>query len=123
MRDLPCLTCAPAVCGAGRSAYLAGAPTVIRATGGRLQQLPPVATSHYLSRILTGIRTHRPELPFVRLPSPWDSSLYPVQRPHVAAGRGPAVVPRRRSPRRRHGRLGGHHDEQPRRAALGLGQP
>lgn len=69
-----------------RSAYLAGAPTVIRATGGRLQQLPPVATSHYLSRILTGIRTHRPELPFVRLlPSPWDSSLYPVQQPHVAA--------------------------------------
>lgn len=69
-----------------RSAYLASAPGVIRVTGGRLQQLPPTATSHYMGRILMGIRTLRPDLPFVRLlPSPWRSPLYPVQRPHAEA--------------------------------------
>lgn len=74
-----------------RAGYLALAPGVIRLTDGRLWQLPAVATSHYLGRMVDGIRYMRPDLPIVRLlPAPWDSALYPSQRPHpraVAEGR------------------------------------
>lgn len=74
-----------------RAGYLRAAPPVIRLTGGRMWQLPAVATSHYLARMVEGIRYMRPGLPVVRLlPAPWDSPLYPSQRPHphaVAAAR------------------------------------
>lgn len=69
-----------------RGSYLRTAPWVIRATGGRLTQLPPRATSHYLARMVAGIRYIRPGLPVVRLlPAPYDSRLYPAQRPHPIA--------------------------------------
>ncbi|MFN8125585.1 MAG: SGNH/GDSL hydrolase family protein [Candidatus Nanopelagicales bacterium] len=75
-----------------REMYHRASPTVIRLSDGRLQQLPPRATSHYHGRILSGIRTLRPDLPFARLlPSPWHSRLYPVQRSHA-----PAVAEARR---------------------------
>lgn len=71
-----------------RRSYLAVAPHVIRATDGRLRQLPQAATDRYLTRIVEGVRTFRPGLPVVVPgPSPYRSDLYPSQRPHV-----PAVV-------------------------------
>lgn len=74
-----------------RSAYRGAAPHVIRGTAGRLPQLSITATSHYLGRIVTGIRTFRPEVPIIRLlPAPYDAAIYPSQRHHaqaVAAGR------------------------------------
>jgi hypothetical protein len=74
-----------------RSAYRSAAPHVIRGTGGRLPQLSIPATSHYLGRMVGGIRTYRPEVPIVRLlPAPHDAAIYPSQRHHaeaVAAGR------------------------------------
>lgn len=69
-----------------RAGYLRLAPPVIRLTRGQMWQLPAVATSHYLARMVAGIRYMRPGLPIVRLlPAPWDSPLYPSQRPHAAA--------------------------------------
>ena len=77
---------------ATRRGYAAAAPRVIAATGGRLAQLSPTATNHYLSRMLHGIRYMRPDLPVVRLlPAPYDSGLYPSARPHA-----PAVAAARR---------------------------
>lgn len=74
-----------------RSAYRSGAPHVIRGTGGRLPQLPIEATSHYMSRTVSGIRAYRPDVPILRLlPAPYDAAIYPSQRHHpqaVAAGR------------------------------------
>lgn len=74
-----------------RSLYRSAAPPVIRRTGGRLPQLPIPATSHYLSRIVEGIRAYRPEVPVLRLlPAPYDAAIYPSQRHHgeaVATGR------------------------------------
>lgn len=69
-----------------RRGYLAVAPYVVRATNGRLRQLPQAATDRYLTRIVEGVRTFRPGLPVVALtPSPYRSDLYPSQRPHVPA--------------------------------------
>lgn len=69
-----------------RRAYLGSAPTIIRATGGRLAQLQPTATQHYLSRMVQAIRVFRPETPIVRhLPAPYDSDRYPSQRHHTQA--------------------------------------
>lgn len=69
-----------------RQGYRWAAPRVIRGTGGRLPQLPVVATSHYLSRMVEAIRHFRPEVPFVRLlPAPYDASIYPAQRHHAEA--------------------------------------
>ncbi len=69
-----------------RRAYLAAAPRVISWTGGRFSQLPPVVSNHYLSRMVSGIRYIRPDLPIVRLlPTPYDSELYPSKRPHPPA--------------------------------------
>lgn len=69
-----------------RAAYLRAAPPVIRRSDGRMWQLPAVATSHYLGRMVTAIRHWRPQLPIVRLlPAPWDSAMYPSQRPHARA--------------------------------------
>lgn len=69
-----------------RAGYLRAAPRLIRATDGRLTQLSPRATSHYLARMVTGLRIIRPDLPIIRLlPAPWDSALYPAQRSHPVA--------------------------------------
>jgi hypothetical protein len=69
-----------------RTAYRTAAPHVIRGTGGRLPQLSIEATSHYLSRMVQGIRTYRPDLPIVRLlPAPYDAAIYPAQRHHEQA--------------------------------------
>jgi hypothetical protein len=69
-----------------REVYRSASPYVIRATGGRLRQLPQAATDHYLSRILQGVHTYRPGLPAVLLgPSPYDAAAYPSQRHHDAA--------------------------------------
>ncbi len=75
-----------------RTGYLTAAPYVIRATDGRLRQLPQAATDRYLTRIVEGVRTFRPGLPVVALgPSPYRGDAYPSQRPHA-----PAVAAARR---------------------------
>ena len=74
-----------------RRAYGAASPWVIRATGGRMRQLPQAATDHYLARIVQGVRTYRPGVPVVLLgPSPHAAATYPSHRHHepaVAAAR------------------------------------
>ncbi len=69
-----------------RDAYRAATPHVIRATGGRMRQLPQIATDHYLTRIVEGVRAYRPGLPVVLMgPSPYDAPAYPSGRHHAAA--------------------------------------
>lgn len=69
-----------------RETYRTAAPHVIRATGGRLRQLPQRATDHYLARVVQGVRTYRPALPVVLLgPSPYAAAAYPAQRHHAPA--------------------------------------
>lgn len=69
-----------------RRAYGAASPWVIRATGGRMRQLPQAATDHYLARIVQGVRTYRPGIPVVLLgPSPYAAASYPSARPHALA--------------------------------------
>ena len=69
-----------------RQAYLGLSPRVITATGGRLTQLSPTATSHYLGRLVSAIRYWRPELPIVRLlPAHWAGDVYPARRSHAPA--------------------------------------
>ncbi|MDP4014348.1 MAG: SGNH/GDSL hydrolase family protein [Candidatus Nanopelagicales bacterium] len=69
-----------------RRTYLGTAPAIIRASGGRLAQLPTAATQHYLSRMVDAIRVFRPDVPIVRhLPGPYDSDRYPSQRHHADA--------------------------------------
>lgn len=69
-----------------RDAYRTAAPHMIRATGGRMRQLPQEATDHYLARIVEGVRTFRPGLPVVLLgPSPHAASSYPSHRHHDPA--------------------------------------
>ena len=69
-----------------RRGYLRVAPSLISLTDGRISQLSPQAANHYLYRILDGIRYMRPEIPVVRLlPTPYESDLYPSQRPHAPA--------------------------------------
>ncbi len=75
-----------------RTAYTTATPWVIRATGGRLRQLPQAATDHYLARIVEGIHHYRPGIPVVLVgPSPHSASAYPSHRQHA-----PAVVAARR---------------------------
>ena len=75
-----------------RSAYAAASPWAIRATGGRMRQLPQAATDQYLTRIVQGVRHYRPGIPAVLLgPSPHAAQSYPSHRQHV-----PAVVAARR---------------------------
>lgn len=73
---------------------------MIRATGGRLRQLPQAATDVYLQRITEAMRLLSPlaeSVPVVLLgPSPYASSAYPSQRPHA-----PAVAAARRWARSR----------------------
>ena len=69
-----------------RRAHRAGSPLVIRATGGRLRQLPQDVTDRYLARIVEGVRHYRPGIPVVLLgPSPYASPAYPSQRHHAPA--------------------------------------
>ena len=69
-----------------RRAYGAAAPRVIRATDGRMRQLPQAATDHYLGRIVQGVDTYRPGIPVVLLgPSPHAASAYPSLRQHAPA--------------------------------------
>jgi hypothetical protein len=71
-----------------RSAYARAAPRVIRATDGRMRQLPQGATDHYLTRIVEGLHHYRPGIPVVLLgPSPYAADRYPSQRPHASAVR------------------------------------
>ncbi len=67
-------------------------PRVIRATGGRLRQLPQAATDTYLSRTVQAVRLLAGDLPVVLLgPSPHAAPAYPSQRHHA-----PAVAAARR---------------------------
>ena len=72
--------------GVVRDGYRRVAPPIIRATDGRLTQLSIPATSHYLARMVQGIRHFRPDVTIVRLnPAPYDARIYPAQRQHSAA--------------------------------------
>jgi hypothetical protein len=85
-----------------RTAYNAAAPWVIRATDGRMRQLPQAATDHYLGRIVEGVHHYRPGIPVVLLgPSPHAAPSYPSHRQHEpavsaarrwAVGRGTGLV-------------------------------
>jgi hypothetical protein len=69
-----------------RDGYRRASPVIIRATDGRIRQLPQAATDHYLSRIVQGVRTFRPGIPVVLLgPSPYDAPSYPSYRHHAPA--------------------------------------
>lgn len=69
-----------------RNAYRRLTPPVIRATGGRMRQLPQVATDHYLARTVAAVRHWRPDIDVVLLgPAPHASREYPSMRNHVAA--------------------------------------
>ncbi len=78
-----------------RKAYRSAGPRVIRATGGRLRQLPQAATDTYLTRIVQAMRLLSPlraDVPIVLAgPSPYAAAAYPSQRPHA-----PAVAAARR---------------------------
>lgn len=75
-----------------RSAYVAAAPRVIKATGGPFRQLPQPATEMYLTRVVQAMRHLRPGVPAVLLgPSPHAATAYPSHRFHA-----PAVVASRR---------------------------
>ena len=75
-----------------RRAYAAASPHVIRASGGRMRQLPQAATDHYLARIVEGVHVFRPGIPVALVgPSPYNAPSYPSTRPHV-----PAVAAARR---------------------------
>ena len=61
-------------------------PWVMRATGGRIRQLPQAATDRYLQRIIEAVEVYRPGIPRVLMgPSPFESTFYPVPRPHALA--------------------------------------
>ena len=61
-------------------------PGVIRATGGRLRQLPQRATDRYLMRIIQAIRAIRPGIPIALVaPTPYRSGYYPRDRHHAHA--------------------------------------
>jgi diglucosylglycerate octanoyltransferase len=76
---------------AARDAYRSAGPRVIRATGGRLRQLPQAATDTYLTRVTQAMRHLSPlgeGLPVVLLaPSPHAAVAYPSQRHHAPAVR------------------------------------
>ena len=64
-----------------RRAYRDLTPGVIRATGGRLRQLPQDATDRYLTRIIQTVRVLRPDVPVVLVaPTPYRSPYYPSYR-------------------------------------------
>jgi hypothetical protein len=80
-----------------RTAYNAAAPHIIRATDGRMRQLPQAATDHYLGRVLDGVRHYRGPIPAVLLgPSPHAAPSYPSHRNHEPAVRAARTWARER---------------------------
>ncbi len=69
-----------------RGAWSSAVPPVVRRTGGPLRTLPQAATDRYLTRIVQGVRSMRPDLPIALLgPSPWSGPYYPSTRSHAPA--------------------------------------
>lgn len=69
-----------------RDLYRSLSPPAIRATGGRLRQLPQHATDHYVSRIVDAARHFNPDLRVVLIaPPPYASPDYPSTRHHAPA--------------------------------------
>jgi hypothetical protein len=69
-----------------RQMYRRAAPAIIRATDGRMRQLPQAVTDRYLTRIVDAARHWRPELPIALVgPSSHAASAYPSHRAHVTA--------------------------------------
>lgn len=69
-----------------RRVYRDWSPGLIRATGGRMRQLPQHATDRYLTRITQAVRHFNPDIPVLLLaPSPWRSRAYPSSRHHTEA--------------------------------------
>lgn len=66
-----------------RRLYREATPPIIKATGGRLRQLPQHATDRYLTRIVQASRALRPGLPIALLaPTIYRSRYYPAGRHH-----------------------------------------
>jgi len=66
-----------------RRLYREATPPIIKATGGRLRQLPQHATDRYLTRIVQASRVLRPGLPIALLaPTIYRSRYYPAGRQH-----------------------------------------
>jgi len=77
---------------AARRAYRTWSPNIIRATGGRLRQLPQVATERYWNRIVAAARYWRPGIPIALVgPSAYAAPSYPADRHHRAAVRAAAL--------------------------------
>lgn len=69
-----------------RRAYRTLSPVAIRATGGRMRQLPQAATDQYLTRLSQAVRHFNPRAPIVLLaPPPHRSRDYPSHRHHAPA--------------------------------------
>lgn len=61
-------------------------PKGIARTGGLIRQLPPDATSRYMTRIVQAIRVIRGDIPILAMtPSPYGGDAYPSQKFHSAA--------------------------------------
>lgn len=70
-----------------RLGYHRAHPYLVRASGARLRVLGQVATDHYLSRCVAGIRHYRPGVPVVGIVPPPYAARYHggLARPHAAA--------------------------------------
>jgi len=69
-----------------RRAYRSWTPGVIKATDGRLRQLPQHATDRYLTRIVQAVRAVRPGVPIALVaPTPYRTRYYPSDRHHSSA--------------------------------------
>jgi len=69
-----------------RDLYRRWSPAVIRATDGRMRQLPQAATERYWDRIVTAVRHWRPGIPIALVgPSAYAAPTYPSNRHHAAA--------------------------------------
>jgi diglucosylglycerate octanoyltransferase len=69
-----------------RRVYRALSPKAIALTGGIIRQLPPEATSRYMTRMVQAIRAIRGNIPIVAMtPSPYEGHAYPSQKFHSAA--------------------------------------
>ena len=69
-----------------RDLYRRVSPSVIRASRGRLRQLPQQATDHYLARITSVVRHFTADIPVVvQTPPPYRSPAYPSLAHHESA--------------------------------------
>lgn len=69
-----------------RDAYRRMSPSVIRATGGRLRQLPQSVTDRYATRIVQAVRHWRPDIAIAMVgPSAHSALTYPSHRHHERA--------------------------------------